>query len=318
MRPVIRKMRVLFLVNLKAGRRGDAKAVETALQRFEQAKWHVITVKTRSPEEAAEHIESAVDQEFELLVVGGGDGSIHHLVQHLPLGTEENPRGLPFGIIPLGSGNDFYRGIGAPMDAWGAAENIVEGTPTPIDVGLVEPLNPDGSRRGPKPVRFTNTAGIGLDSQTLATRERAPSWLSARYELLFLMTLAWMKPVRFELEFDGSARDFDGYWILCSNSGYIGTGMHIAPQARPDDGLMDVVLVERISKIRFVYNLPRVFKGTHLGEKGVSVVKTSSLVIRGRTDLRLAVDGDRTFAPPARITMLKGAVRLMTRSIKAR
>jgi diacylglycerol kinase (ATP) len=311
-------MQVLFLVNPKAGGRGRVRTVDTALARFNEAGWQVITVRTRSMDHAAEEIVTAQDQGYDLLVIGGGDGSIHHLVQHLPIGTPDKPAGIPFGIVPLGSGNDFYRGVGAPMDPGAAADNIVNGSPVPIDIGLVEQINDDGSPRGARPIRFTNTAGIGIDSQTLALRERAPSWLSARYELLFLTTLIWMKPLRLTLEADSWSRELDGYWVLCCNNGTIGTGMKIAPEASFTDGLMDVVIVEKIPKMRFVVNLPKVFKGTHLNVKGFSVTKARSLIVRSTPDLRLAIDGDREFKPPARISILPGAVRLMTKNLGQR
>jgi diacylglycerol kinase (ATP) len=308
-------MQVLFIVNPNAGGRAGAKAIDTALARFDEANWQVITVRTKTVEEASDLITSAGQQGYELLVVGGGDGSIHHLIGHLPIGSPDKAAGIPFGIIPLGSGNDFYRGTGAPMDPWGAADNIVNGKDIPIDVGLVEPVNNDGSLRNEKPIRFTNTAGIGLDSQTLARREVSAPWLSARYDLLFLMTLAGLKPIHVTLETDDWVKELHAYWILCCNNGFIGTGMHVAPDAKINDGLMDVLIVEKISKIRFVVNLPKVFKGKHLNQPGLSVMRARSVILRSDPDFRMAIDGDREFKPPARISILKGAVRLRTKGL---
>jgi len=306
-------MNVLLLVNPHAGGRGNRRVLEIASARFRDAGWLITTVITETQEHAADLIRSAPSEGFDLLVIAGGDGSIHNLVQHLPISTRDRPEGIPFGIIPLGSGNDFYRGIGAPLDPLGAADNIVDGTPTPVDIGLIEAVNEDGSPRGEKPIRFTNTVGVGIDSQTLATRERLPAWFSARYELLFLLTLLWMRPMTMWLKAEEWERELQGYWILCSNTGYIGTGMHIAPEARLDDGLIDVVIIEKIPKMRFVMNLPKVFKGTHVNVKGFSMVQAKSLILRTRPDFRLAIDGDREFKPPARISILPGAVRLRTK-----
>jgi diacylglycerol kinase (ATP) len=306
-------MRVLFIVNQNAGGSGSAKIIETALARFNEADWHVITTRTKSKHDADELITTAGEQGYDLLVIGGGDGSIHHLIGHLPLGTPDKPAGIPFGIIPIGSGNDFYRGTGAPMDPWGAADNIVNGTAVPIDVGLVEPLYDDGSPRSEKPIRFTNTAGMGLDSQTLELREKSPSWLSARYDLLFLMTLARLKPIKVVMESDEWRRELEAYWILCCNNGFIGTGMHVAPNAEIDDGLLDILVVGKLSKIRFVVNLPGVFKGKHIHQPGIEIIRTRSVILKSDPDFRLAIDGDREFKPPARISIIKGAVRLRTR-----
>jgi YegS/Rv2252/BmrU family lipid kinase len=305
-------MKVLFLVNPSAGGRGAAGSVDTASRVFRNAGWEVSSVRAQSTEQAADLIESALEKGFDLLVLGGGDGTIHHCVQHLPLGSRENPSPLPFGIIPLGSGNDFFRGTGAPMDPEGAAQNIVKGAPRPIDIGLVEPINDDGSPREGAPVRFANTAGVGMDSQVLAARERAPRWMSARYELIFLLTLAGLYHLKVDLSGNDWRRELDAYWVLCCNNGFIGTGMHVAPDARIDDGLFDVLIIEKQSKLRFMFNLPRVFKGTHLEMDRVHLLRTRSLILKCAPKQRIAVDGDRSFESPAKITILPGAVTLRT------
>lgn len=305
-------MKVLFIINPGAGGRAADKVKGIVESLFKKAGWDIESVVTHTPEEAENLIKSCEEKGFNLLVIGGGDGSIHHLVQHLPIGSTEKAQGIPFGIIPLGSGNDFYRGVGAPMDLEGAAENIINGFPVPIDVGLVEALNEDGSLRKEKPLRFTNTVGIGIDSQTLATREKSPKWLSARYEILFLLTLSFMIPVNAKIKTDVTTTEFEGYWILACNNGVIGTGMKIAPEAKINDGLLDLVLVEKIPKLQLAINLPKVFKGTHIKVKGFSVSKVRTIELSCRPPLRLAIDGDREFEPPARISILPGAVRLMT------
>jgi diacylglycerol kinase (ATP) len=305
-------MKVFLLVNPKARGRGNVRAINVALERFAMAGWAVITVRTGSTDHASEVIRAAPADGFDLLIVAGGDGTVHNAVQHLPLGFPTHPSPLPLGIIPLGSGNDFYRGIGAPSDPLGAGENLVNGRPMPVDIGVVEPINEDGSLRDEPPIRFVNSAGIGIDSRTLATRLKAPRWLSDRYDLLFLLTLIWMKPMNYRLKAESWERNFPGYWVLCCNNGQIGTGMKIAPEARFDDGMLDVVTVERIPKWRFVRNLPKVFKGTHTDEKGFDVVKAKEVIVRSIPTVRVAADGDLVFRTPVRIRVLPGALTLWT------
>ncbi len=303
-------MKVLFLVNPYAGGKGNRAAVDIACSRFADAGWDTTTIRTESPDHSAELIGSAHENGYELLVVAGGDGTLLNTIQHLPLGSHENPSILPFGIIPLGSGNDFYRGTGAPRDPAGAAENIINGKPVPIDVGLCEPINDDGSPRDEKPVRFINTAGVGMDSQTLATREKAPSWLSARYEFLFLVTLIRMYPLEVTLETDEWNETVDAFWVLCCNNSHIGTGMQVAPDAKINDGLFDVLIIPKMPKIKFVMNLPKVFRGKHLEMKGVEIRRASNIVLKCKPGQRVAVDGDLEFPAPVRIRNLSGAVSL--------
>jgi len=305
-------MKVLFLINPNAGGRGCERRIEIANRHFTGAGWNITTVVSETGDHASSLVHSAHGAGYDLLVLAGGDGTLHHAVQHLPIGSHENPSPLPFAIFPLGSGNDFYRGTGAAPDPDIAAENIINGIPVPIDIGVVEPLNDDGSLRDERHVHFINTAGVGMDSQTLATRENAPRFLSARYELLFLMTLARLYPLRVKITADDWNLDIDAYWILCCNNSFIGTGMNVAPAAKVNDGLFDVLVVRKIHKLKFIQYLPRIFKGTHLEVDGMEILRARELTLFCTPNQRVATDGDRSFNGPVRIRVLPGAVTLWT------
>jgi diacylglycerol kinase (ATP) len=308
-------MKVLFLINPNAGGRGNRTAVDLARERFVRAGWDVVPEFTGSPAHAAGLISSAHADGFELLVVAGGDGTVHCAVQHIPLGTHDNPSTLPLGIIPLGSGNDFYRGTGAPFDPGGAALNIIEGGNVPVDIGIVEPLSSDGSVRDETPVRFINSAGAGIDSQTLATREKAPAFLSARYEILFLITLLTLKPLAVRLEADDWTIERELNMVLCCNNGWFGSGMRVAPDAKIDDGRFDVLIIDKMPKWKFAINLPKVFKGTHLEMDGVEIRPTTTLTIHCKPQQRVATDGDRAYATPVRIRLIPCGATLRTSCI---
>jgi diacylglycerol kinase (ATP) len=305
-------MKTLMLVNPRAGGRGNVDVVESARGRFARQGWDVTVVRSQGVDEGIAAIKNAADSGLDLLIICGGDGTIHSSIQHLPAGNEKSPSPLPFGIIPLGSGNDVYRGLGAPLDPVSAAENIIFGKPVPIDAGMAIPVDKDGAPRREKPVRFINTAGVGIDSQTLVTRAKSPRWLSARYEIIFLMTLARLKPISASLEADDWNLDIDAYWILACNNAYIGTGMHVAPDAKIDDGLMDVLLIPKKPKLEFALNFPKVFTGRHFEIEGVHIRTTKNLLLKCDPVQTLACDGDLTFESPARISMEKGVFSLRT------
>lgn len=305
-------MKVLFLINPHAGGRGNRKAVDFARNRFDGAGWKVVSEFTDTPEQARDLASSAHDDGFELLVLAGGDGTLHHAVQHIPLGSVDNPSPLPIAIFPLGSGNDFFRGTGAPRDPEAAVNNIIEGRPVPIDIGLVEPLNDDGSLRDEKPVRFVNTAGVGIDSQTLATREKAPKLFSARYEILFLVTLFSLYPLDVRIDADEWSIERKVNMVLCCNNGWFGTGMNVAPGAKIDDGRFDVLIIDRMPKWKFAVNLHKVFRGTHLEMEGVEIRPATSLTIHCKPEQRVATDGDRAYPTPVRIRNIPGGMTLRT------
>ena len=305
-------MKTLFLVNPNAGGRENNTAVEISCGVFNDAGWEVDTVRTESPEHAETEIATAHEKGYELRVVAGGDGTLLHTVQHIKIGSKTEEPPIPFGLIPLGSGNDFFRGMGAPRDCKSAAESIVHGKVVPVDVGLVEPIDENGNPREGKPVRFINTAGVGADSQTLATREKAADWLSARYELLFLMTLMRLYPLDVHLVADDWELDTSAFWVLCCNNSHIGSGMLVAPDAKTNDGLLDILIIPKMPKIMFILNLMKIFKGTHLTIRGVEIRRTKSVKLFCKPNQRVACDGDRTFEGPVKISILHGAVRMRT------
>ncbi len=305
-------MKVLFLENPHSGGKGGRKVVDIALNRFAKVGWDTTPITTESPQHAEELIKSATDEGYELLVIAGGDGTIHHTVQHLPIGSNEEPSKLPFAIFPLGSGNDFFRGTGAPRDPEGAAENIVNGRPAPVDIGIVEPIDDDGKPRDQRRLHFINTVGVGMDSQTLATREKAPKFMSARYEVLFLLTLMRLYPLEVSLSTDRWDLDVNAYWVLVCNNEFIGTGMNVAPGAKTNDGEFDILIVEKMSKFKFISYMKLVFKGTHTEVDGIEIHRAKEIVLRCSPNQRVAADGDRSFEGPVKIRCLPGAVTLWT------
>src|SRR4029077_15811084 len=140
-----------------------------------------------------------------------------------------------------------------------------------------------------------------------------------------LRALASWRPARFEIELDGGGAgdeaggsasagqrlSFSGYTIAAANSGVYGGGMRLAPDARLDDGLLDIVAIEQVSKLRFLAHLPRVFKGTHVRLPTVKVFQAAEVRISADRPFTLYADGDPIAQLPARIRALPGAVRVL-------
>jgi diacylglycerol kinase family enzyme len=104
---------------------------------------------------------------------------------------------------------------------------------------------------------------------------------------------------------------FTGYTVAAASSGAYGGGMMLAPQARLDDGLLEVVLIEEVSRLRFLANLPRVFKGTHVELPTVRVLRAKEVEISADRPFTLYADGDPIAELPARVRALPGAVRVL-------
>ena len=124
-----------------------------------------------------------------------------------------------------------------------------------------------------------------------------------------LYGLARWRPARFNLEVDGELCAFIGYMAAVANSGRFGGGMRLAPEARVDDGLLDLVVIEDVSRLHFIRATPKVFKDTHGTEANVHMRKAST--VRLDADSRFAVyaDGDELAVTPARVSAIPAAFR---------
>ena len=212
---------------------------------------------------------------YQLLLVGGGDGTLNRALQSLDRGA------IGAGIVALGSGNDFARNFdqgGGIAGKFGAFER---GEWRRLDL-----LRGGG-------LLYHNSGGFGLDAETLATRERSTGKLARNYGVAFLRTIPRLKPVRCRIALDGKALDGDYLWILAMNNPWIGGGMYAAPSARFDDGLLDVVLVKNIPKLKLATLFPLIYSGRHTTHPAVVCAQGRRLDVECDAAVgNLALDGE--------------------------
>jgi YegS/Rv2252/BmrU family lipid kinase len=205
------------------------------------------------------------------------------------------------GVLPGGRGNDFARALGIPLDPKQACAVLAGAVIRKLDLGEVN------SRT------FISIASCGFDSDAnrIANETRL-----VRGNLVYaygaLRALAGWRPARFEIELDGGdAQTVVGYTIAAANSGAYGGGMLMAPDASLQDGLLDVVIVGHVPKLRFLRLLPTVFKGEHVHQPSVSVVRATQVQISADRPFTMYADGDPIAELPATVRVLPGAVRVI-------
>ncbi|MHB1835240.1 MAG: diacylglycerol/lipid kinase family protein, partial [Solirubrobacteraceae bacterium] len=248
--------------------------------------------ETRSLEHARE-LAVAAAAAGEVAVAFGGDGLIGAVAAAL-----RDTEGV-LGVLPGGRGNDFARALKLPLDPAAACEVLASGAVTRLDLGRV------GERT------FVGIASCGLDSianrianETTAIHGRLV------YAYAALRAVASWRPATFTVTVDtGEPVIVSGYTVAVANTRCYGGGMVIAPAARPDDGELDVIVVLHTPKVRFLWLLPRVFRGAHVGLDIVRVMRGSSVEIAASRPLTLYADGDPIAELPATVTVLPAAVR---------
>ena len=294
---------VCLIVNPAAG---GGKAARLAPAVEQALRGHGLTLRredTRDLQHARELALAAADA-GEIVLALSGDGLLGTLAD-----TLRGTPGAVLGILPGGRGNDFARVLGMPEDAIAACAAFASGVPRAIDLGVV--LNSADEEHG---CSYVGIASAGFDSDANRIANEAPAWLGGQvYAYGALRALLSWRPARFEIELDppGERLSFSGYSVAAANSKAYGGGMNLAPDALLDDGLLEIVVVERVGKLRFLANLPKVFAGTHVLLENVHVFRAAEVVISADRPFVLYADGDPIGELPVRVRSQRGAVSMI-------
>jgi YegS/Rv2252/BmrU family lipid kinase len=249
--------------------------------------------RTSGLEHGVERALRAVEAD-EVPVVVSGDGLLG-AVGGAMAGSE-----APLGVIPGGRGNDLARVLGIPDDPAAAVAVLAAGQTRRIDVGEA-----NGKR-------FLGIVSVGFDSEANRLANET-SFLRGNlvYAYAALRTLLFWKPGRFTVRVGDERVRFSGYSVSVANSRAFGGGMYIAPDAELDDGEFDVVTVGEVGKLRFVGNLPKVFKGTHVKEDEVRVFRASRLELTAGRPFPVYADGEHLTDLPAALRVLPRALSIV-------
>jgi YegS/Rv2252/BmrU family lipid kinase len=288
---------VLLLVNPSAGGGRGGRLLPDVRARLRELGLEVRVELTRDLEHARELAGTGATGGATVVCLSGDGmiGAVADVLRELPDAV--------LGVLPGGRGNDFARVLGIPRDPLRACETIAAGVTRRVDLGEV-----DGHA-------FVGIASVGFDSEANRIANQAPSRLGNLVYLYgALRALAAWRPVRFQIELrpEGRRYEFTGYTVGACNSKSYGGGMRAAPDALLDDGLLDVMALEDVSKLRFLGRiLPKVFRGTHVHEPCVKSFRATEVNITADRPLTLYADGDPIAELPARVRVLPGAVSVL-------
>ncbi len=249
-------------------------------------------VQTQDLPHAADAARAAADR-GETVVALGGDGLVGALAAALK-GT------APLGVLPGGRGNDFARALGIPQQIGPACRTLLEGEERALDLGQANGR------------AFACIASVGFDSEANRVANEARLIRgNLVYAWAAIRALITWKPVHFDVTLDGRDLEFDGYTVAVANSAYYGGGMKVAPAADPADGMLDVVFVKRTSKLRFLANLPKVFKGTHVQLDEIETHRGREVVMRADRAFDVYADGDPITTLPATVKLVPEGLRVI-------
>lgn len=299
------KMRIGVAVNPVAGSSKGRAVGEQVLKLISEAGHEVINLSGESMVSAKDRIDNAIYRSaIDVLVLVGGDGMAH-------LGANAcAQKSIPMAIVPAGSGNDAASVLGMPMgDTKTCVEYILQNLNAPVSVDALK------ISHGVKNTWALGSVSAGFDALANA-RANQLTWPKGplRYYVAMLLELAKFKPIKYQAVLDGTARNFEAMLCVVSNTGVFGGGMLVVPNASVTDGLLDVLLVKKMSRVKFVTIFPKVYKGTHITDKDVELVKVSKISIEAG-EMPIYADGEYVGQAPFEAEVIKGALKVIAPAI---
>lgn len=234
------------------------------------------------------------------VIVGGGDGTLNAAAPGLM------QTGLPLGILPLGTANDFARTLGISPRLEQAVKIIADGQLRPVDLGEVNQH------------LFLNVSSIGFSAQLAhhLTAESKKRWGVAGYALAAFRLLRQSRPFSATLIHQGERTPIKTVQISVGNGRFYGGGMTVEQQAAPDDGLLDVYSLELQQSWQLIALLPYLRRGTHGRWRNVRAFSTTELTIETRRPHDINADGEIVGQTPAHFRLIANALKVYAPSDK--
>lgn len=272
--------------------------------------------RTEAPMDATHLVRKAISDGAELIVAVGGDGTLNEVVNGFLDSNGQLSQVCALALVPCGTGTDFGRTLGLANDPTAAISRISKDAERVIDVGVASFHSNEGALASRL---FLNIASFGLSGAINRRTERAVRlpFLPIRWTYLMetLLGLRSYNPANVRLSIDGTVIEREIMFVAIANARYFGGGMMVAPDADLCDGLLDIVVLNKMSKVRLARNIPLVFRGTHAGLLEVETFRAVRIIAETQDEtnpspIYLEVDGENTGFLNCEFTVQANALRL--------
>jgi YegS/Rv2252/BmrU family lipid kinase len=259
---------------------------------------------------AIELSKKVVETGFRKILSVGGDGTLNEIVNGVFNQTACSTKDITIGSIPVGTGNDWGRMFGIPLDYEGAIKIIKEAKLMLHDIGVISFFN--GSEKGKR--YFINIAGLGFESvvvkRTNAQKEKGRSG-KAIYFYNLLMSLLSYKNTKAEIVIDGIKSQANIFSINVGNGRYCGGGMRQTPDAIPNDGILDVTVIKEMGKLEIILNLNKLYTGTILDHPKIDGYTCKNLLASSEKILFAEADGEHLGHTPVEFNIIPSAINIV-------
>ncbi len=288
-------MRVKVVVNPMAGRGRAARAIPAICRVLENGKADFDIYVTKGPGDAITAARKAADEGYQVVAAAGGDGTANEVANGIA------GREAVLGVIPCGSGNDMAISLGVPRDVERACRVLLGGNVRKRDLGRVIDRY------------FVNAVGVGFDATVARMATDRLRWLPVRgaplYVIAVLRTLAEYRACEMIVTVDEKVMTVRPLLVAVGIGKTYAGGMKIVPDAEPDDGLYDICIIDAMGSMETLYNLPRVFTGSHTKVEKATMLRGRYVCIRSSAPVPLHMDGEVFETSSMEFTLIPGGLR---------
>lgn len=268
---------------------------------------------TSKSKEATQLARIALENGYRTIIAVGGDGTLNEVLNGFfepDNGDPVNPA-ASLGLISSGTGRDFIKTINYAEDIKRACRTLARNHTRTIDIAKVWYQDSEGKTASSY---YINIAGMGMDGETVDRVNRTTKVLGGKISFLWgtIATLVQYRNRELTLEIDGVIR-YHGQatMVAVANGQYFGGGMHIAPEARLDDGHFDIIIVDSMTKPEMIANLHRIYQGTHLSYPKVHLMRGKHVQAFSNQRVYLNVDGEQPGVLNAEFKLLPQKLQLI-------
>ena len=297
--------KILLIVNPVSGKKKSEKLLPNTKLEFEKNNFKLEIVKS----EYKGHIEKILNtyniKNYNSCCIMGGDGSFHEAINGLMKRSDKLK--IPLSLIPAGSGNSLGRDLNI-LNLKDAINNIVIDNKKSIDIAEI-------SCNNDKIYNF-NIAGWGMVANIGINAEKY-RWLgTSRYTILSLFEIIFKKTNNLKIKYydrTNNVYELKGNYIFAviCNTIHTGKGMKIAPKAKLNDGLMDLILIKNVSRLKLLQLMPKLFTGKHINDNAVEYIHVSKIKLQPNKVSKLNIDGEIKGSTPFELTVIPNEIEII-------
>lgn len=290
-------MKFILTVNPHGGTKKGPEILEKVQPLFTSANIQLQVIETTFAGHAQELANQLSFDEISGFIGIGGDGTLHEIINGM-LSRTDNKK-IPIGIIPGGSGNSYMHDLKL-TDPIEASKAIINGKTKALDTAMI---NVNHITK-----YANNMIGWGLVTDVGVKAEEF-RWLGTnRYTILSVLEVLKHKKRPAILIADGKKIEDNFTFIIACNSMHVGKGMKMAPKAKLDDGLIDLIIIKAgASRTRLLQVLPKLFDGSHINEPEVSYLQVKNFELIPPSNEKLNIDGEIIGKTPVKVEMIPNA-----------